>query len=212
MKLVDLSHPLFDRAPAFPNDPKLGIVPFARGATHPYNLSQIVMGSHQGTHLDAMFHFYDDGRTLDQMPLEWFYGPARVLRIPKPANGVIGVADLEPHAGHLQPEAKIFIETGWHREFGSERFFSDFPGLDLDAARYLAGTGIRVLGLDIPTLGKEYLELHHILLHRDTEVVVVESVAHLDAVPDTFTWIGFPLPFRGGDGSPIRSVALCETP
>ena len=71
MKLVDLSHPLFDRAPAFPNDPKLGIVPFARGATHQYNLSQIVMGSHQGTHLDARFHFYDDGRTLDQMPLEW---------------------------------------------------------------------------------------------------------------------------------------------
>ena len=72
MRFVDLSHPLLDKAGAFPNDPKLAVIEFGRIATHKYNMTQLVMGTHQGTHLDAMFHFFDDGRTLDQMPLEWF--------------------------------------------------------------------------------------------------------------------------------------------
>lgn len=210
MKLIDLTHPLYDGAPAFPNDPKPSVFAHARTATHHYNLSQLVIGSHQGTHLDAMRHFYDAGKTIDAMPLEWFYGPARVLRLPKEPNAEISVDDLEAHEHHLVPEARIFIETGWHRHFGADDFFTAFPGLTQDSARYLVERGIRVLGLDIPTVGKDWLEIHHILLHPEAEVVIVESVAHLDKVPDQFIWSGFPLHLRGGDGSPIRSVAICE--
>jgi kynurenine formamidase len=64
--------------------------------------------------------------------------------------------------------------------------------------------------LDIPTVGQEVVEIHRILLHPDAEIVIVESVANLDQVPDRFTWSGFPLPLKGGDGSPIRSVAICD--
>jgi kynurenine formamidase len=209
MNIVDLSHPLVHGAPAFPNDPKLAIIAHGTVATHSYNISQVLMGTHQGTHLDAMFHFFDDGRTLDQMPLDWFYGPARVLRLPKEPNEEITAADLRAHETHLGPEAKILIDTGWHRRFGRPEFFTAFPSLTLDAARYLAARRIRLLGLDIPTPGKQWLELHHILLARDVEIVVVESLANLDALPDTFTFAGFPLNFAGRDGSPIRAVAIC---
>jgi arylformamidase len=208
-RLIDLSHPLVHGAPAFPNDPKLAVIPHGAVATHQYNISQVLIGTHQGTHLDAMYHFFDDGRTLDRMPLDWFYGPARLLRIPKPPDGEISVADLEPHEEHLTPEAKIVVNTGWHRRFGSPDYFSRFPSFTLDAARYLAGRRIRLLGMDIPTPGKQWLELHHILLARDTEIVVVESLANLDAVPDAFIFAGFPLNFAGRDGSPIRAVAIC---
>lgn len=210
MRLVDLSHPLIDRAAAFPNDPKLAVIEFGRIATHKYNISQIVMGTHQGTHLDAMFHFFDDGRTLDQMPLEWFYGPARMLKIPKPLNGEITPDDLQPYEEHLKPGAKIILNTGWHRQFGSQQFFEGFPSLSLAAARYLATRRIRLLGMDMPTPGKEWLELHHILLAKETEIVVVESLANLDSLPDQFTFVGFPLNFKGRDGSPIRAVAICD--
>ncbi|HZQ20553.1 MAG TPA: cyclase family protein [Terriglobales bacterium] len=67
MRLVDL---LLNRAPTFPNDPKLAVVEFGRIATPQYNCTQLVTDTQQGTHLDKMFHFFDDGRTLDQMPLE----------------------------------------------------------------------------------------------------------------------------------------------
>jgi kynurenine formamidase len=210
MRLIDLSHPLVDRAPAFPNDPKLAIVEFGRIATHKYNITQVLMGTHQGTHLDAMFHFFDSGRTLDQMPLEWFYGPARLLRIPKSANEEITVEDLRAHEAHLQPGARIILNTGWHRQFGSQQFFEGFPSLALGAAQFLASRRIRLLGMDMPTPGKQWLELHHILLAKEVEIVIVEALANLDALPDQFTFIGFPLNFKGRDGSPIRAVAVCE--
>ena len=55
---------------------------------------------------------------------------------------------------------------------------------------------------------RDWFEVHHILLAKDAEIVVVESLAHLDRVPDAITFIGFPLNFAGRDGSPIRAVAM----
>ena len=64
--------------------------------------------------------------------------------------------------------------------------------------------------MDTPTPGRDWLEVHRILLGVPGEVVVVESLARLDEVPDEFTFIGFPLPFKGRDGSPIRAVGVTE--
>ena len=207
MKLIDISHPLEHGQQTFPSDPKLSIIPHGNTKTLRYNISQITIGSHQGTHLDAMYHFLDDGKTLDQMPLEWFYGKAHLLRIPKNANENITVQDFLPYEDLLQPGAKIIFETGWHKHFGREYFFSDFPSLSQEAARFLAEKNIRMLGMDMPTPGKDWYELHHdILLPK--EIVIVESLANLDKVPDQFIFIGFPLNFKGRDGSPVRAVAL----
>jgi arylformamidase len=146
MRLIDLTHPLVHGQPSFPNDPTLSITAHAAIATQKYNLSRISMGSHQGTHLDAMFHFIEDGKTIDQMPLDWFYGPARVLRIPKRPREELTVFDFKPFERLLTPGAKIIYETGWHRQFGQPHFFEDFPSLTQDAARYLVAQGIRLLG------------------------------------------------------------------
>ena len=97
MPLVDLSHPLAHGQQTFPSDPKLSIVPHGTTATLRYNITQVSMSTHQGTHLDAMYHFVDDGKTLDQMPLDWFYGPATVLRIPKAPREEITADDFRPH-------------------------------------------------------------------------------------------------------------------
>ncbi|MBX3241095.1 MAG: cyclase family protein [Chitinophagaceae bacterium] len=209
MKLIDLSHPLEHGQQTFPSDPKLSIIPHGNTKTLRYNITQISISSHQGTHLDAMYHFLDDGKTLDQMPLEWFYGETHLLRIPKKANEEITVADFIPYESLLVPEAKIVFETGWHHHFGKENFFSDFPSLTQDAAKFLAGKKIRLLGMDMPTPGKDWYELHHILL--PAEIVVVESLANLDKVPERFTFMGFPLNFKGRDGSPIRAVARVDS-
>ncbi|MBI5692311.1 MAG: cyclase family protein [Verrucomicrobia bacterium] len=211
-RYADLSHPMYHGAPAFPNDPITSVQPRGTIAREHYNTSEVSFGTHQGTHLDAMFHFFDDGRTLEQMPLAWFHGAARMLRIPKAASGEITVADLEPFSAHFVPEAKIIVNTGWHRRFGQPEFFTDFPSFTLDAARYLAARRIRLLGMDLPTPGKQWLELHHILLAKNIEIVLVESLANLDAVPETFTFVGFPLNFRGRDGSPIRAVGIWDAP
>ena len=123
------------------------------------------------------------------LPLEWFYGPARVLRIPKQAGEPIEAGDLQPHEKHLTPGARIFYETGWHRRFGEDNFFSEFPSLTQEAARYLASRKIRMLGMDTPTPSTDWYEVHHILLGE--EIVIVESVANLDRVPDETTLLNF---------------------
>ncbi len=211
MKLIDLTHALKDGTPSFPGDPVMKVAPhvaIAKGDK--CNVSQIAFGSHQGTHLDALFHFIPDGRKIEQMPLEWFYGPATLLRIPKPARADITVDDLKPFESSLVPGARIIYETGWHRHYGQDDYFTDFPSLTQEAAAYLAGRGIRLLGMDTPTPGRDYYEVHHLLQQSPAEIVIVESLAHLDALPDHFLFIGFPLHFEGGDGSPIRAVAVIE--
>jgi kynurenine formamidase len=210
MKFIDLTHPMRTGQPSFPGDPVLEILPHATIEKQRCNVSRLAMGSHQGTHLDALYHFVPDGLRLDQMPLEWFFGPAEVLRIPKPAKADLTVEDFRPFEARLQPGARIIYETGWHRQYGQANYFSEFPSLTLEAATYLAGRRIRMLGMDTPTPSRDYYEVHHILQEKPAEILIVESLAHLDRVPDTFTFIGFPLRLEGGDGSPIRAVAGIE--
>ncbi len=207
MPLLDLSHSLAPGQIVFPGDPMYSVTPhFTIDMPQRCRVSRLDMGSHQGTHLDALSHFLESGRTIDQMPLDWFYGPARVLRIPKPAGSEIGIEDFLPYEPWLTERAKIIYETGWHREFGQERFFTEFPSLTQEAARYLASKKLRLLGMDTPTPSRDYYEVHHILL--GAEMVIVESLAHLDGAPDEFIFSGFPLPLAGLDGSPIRAVAI----
>lgn len=209
MKLIDLSHPMEHGQQTFPFDPKLSIIPHGNTTTLKYNITQISMSSHQGTHLDAMYHFIDDGKTLDQMPLDWFYGETHLLRIPKSAKEEITVDDFSEYDHLLKPGAKIIYETGWFRNFGADNFFTEFPSLTQDAARYLASKKIRMLGMDTPTPSYDWYEVHHILLGE--EIVVVETLTNLDVLPDAFVFMGFPLNIKGRDGSPIRAVAMVDT-
>ena len=69
---------------------------------------------------------------------------------------------------------------------------------------------VRMLGMDTPTPGRDWKEVHNILLEKNTEIVLVEGLTYLKNVPDQFTFIGFPLNIHGRDGSPIRAVALVD--
>ncbi len=208
MKLIDLSHPLEHGQQTFPMDPKLSIVPHGNTTTLKYNISQISMSTHQGTHLDAMYHFIDDGKTLDQMPLDWFFGPTRLLRIPKNAKEEITVEDFMAFEEYLTEGAKIIYETGWFRKFGADNFFTEFPTMTLEASKYLASRKIRMIGMDTPTPSYDWYEVHHVLL--GAEIVIVETLTNLDKLPDSFVFMGFPMNIKGRDGSPIRAVAQVE--
>jgi kynurenine formamidase len=115
-----------------------------------------------------------------------------------------------PHEKVLAPGSRIILSTGWEREFGTERYFTDFPSITQEAARYLAARRLRLIGMDLPTPGRDFFEIHHILLANDVEMVIVESLANLDKLPEQFTFVGFPLNFTGRDGSPIRAVAIVD--
>jgi arylformamidase len=212
--LIDLSHPLQHGQCNFPNDPAIEVVPFHTVSSIGYNLSRLAMSSHHGTHLDAPYHFFDDGATLDGIPLERFYGPATLIDLAP--GGCLAprtplTLDLfQPHEGVLRKHAKVVYRTGWDRMFGRPEFFTECPSLSLEAARFLAGRGIGLLGMDTPTPSADWKECHHILLRTGIEIVIVEGLANLDRLPASFTLMAFPLNIAGRDGSPVRAVALVE--
>ena len=215
VQLIDLSHPLDDGQLSYPSDPEIHVAPHRTMESHGVNVSRIAMGTHQGTHLDAPFHFFADGATLDQIPLERFYGPARLVDLaPGGALGpktLLEVEMFEPHADAFEPGAKVIYRTGWDRAFGRPEFFTDLPSLTLDAARWIADRRISLLGMDTPTPSKiAGRECHYALLAKGVEIVIVEGLANLDRLPERFTFVGFPLNFQGRDGSPIRAVAVIE--
>lgn len=214
MKLIDLSHPLEDGQLNFPFDPKISVVVHNTIDSIGYNISQISMSTHQGTHLDAPYHFYDDGKTLDQMALSQFYGPASLIDFAPgsalPPKTPLTVAMFEAHAQKFKPGAKVIYRTGWDRQFGTPAFFTDFPTLTLEAARWIAKHRIGMLGMDTPTPSTDWKECHLILLAKGVEIVIVEGLTKLEHLPEQFIFMGFPLNIKGRDGSPIRAVALVE--
>lgn len=214
MPLIDLSYPLEHGQLNFPFDPKISVVVHNTVDSIGYNITQLSLSTHQGTHLDAPFHFYDDGKTLDQMRLDQFYGPATLVDLAPgghlDAGTPLTVAMFEAHADAFQPGARVIYRTGWDRMFGTPEFFADFPTLTLDAARWIAEREIGLLGMDTPTPSTDWKECHLILLAEGVEIVIVEGLTRLEQLPEHFTFIGFPLNITGRDGSPIRAVAVVD--
>lgn len=214
MKLIDLSYPLEHGQLNFPWDPKISVLPHNTVSSIGYNITEVSLSTHQGTHLDAPFHFYDDGKTIDQIQLDRFYGSTVLVDLAQSgyleAKTPITVEMFEPHENKFRQGAKIVYRTGWDRMFGQPEFFSDFPTLTLEATRWIAERKIGMLGMDTPTPSTDWKECHLILLKEDVELVIVESLTNLDQLPDQFTFIGFPLNIKGRDGAPIRAVALVE--
>ena len=213
-KLIDLSHPLEHEQLNFPLDPKISVVVHNTVANIGYNITQISLSTHQGTHLDAPFHFYDDGKTIDQMRLEQFYGPATLVDL-APGSRLnpktpLTLEMFKPHAEKFQAGAKVIYRTGWNHMFGRPEFFSDFPALTLEAARWMADRNIGLLGMDTPTPSTDWKECHHILLKKGVEIVIVEALTNLEQLPPQFIFIGFPLNIKGRDGAPIRAVAMVD--
>jgi len=210
--LIDLSHPIEHGQPNFPWDPKPAVLVHNTVASIGYNITQVSLSTHQGTHLDVPFHFFDDGKTVDQVDLGRFYGEAHLVDLAPGAalapQTPLTLDMFTRNEAVFQPGAKIVYRTGWDRMFGRAEFFSQFPTLTLEAARWIASRKISLLGMDTPTPSADWLECHHILLGKETEMIIVEGLANLDHLPPVFTFIGFPLNVKSRDGSPIRAVGV----
>jgi arylformamidase len=210
-RLIDLSHTLAPGMLSFPGDPEFRLRQHAAMPAASCNVAELTMGTHQGTHVDAPAHFYIRGTGVDAIPLEAVYGPASLVDLgvlaPKTA---ITREMFEAHEAKFGRGARVVYRTGWDKQFGMREFFTDYPTLTLDAARWIASRGIALLGMDTPTPSNEAVECHRILLAPGVEIVILEGLANLGKVPERFTLAAFPLKIAGGDGAPVRAVAIVD--
>jgi len=210
MHVVDLSYPITSDMPVYPVDPRpcLDVASTLAGAG--YVARKITFGSHTGTHMDAPAHMIAGGRTLDAYPVGHFIGFAAVLDLTAYAGPTIELAALWPHQAVIAGSDFLLLNTGWYRYWGEASYFVDYPVLSVDAALWLAGLGMRGIGVDtvsVDAADAVGYAVHHAFLSRD--MVIVENLTNLAALPDAgFTFAAFPLRIDRADGSPVRAVAM----
>ena len=211
--IVDLSHRLDEATPPFPGDPPVEITVFDEiGRSGPagagtVNASSVRASLHCGTHMDAPFHFFTARYTIDRVPLEWCFGPAVLARILEVE--AVEVEHLARFEERLRVAGRVVIDTGWHRRWKSPGYFDDHPVISADAARFLVQAGVRLVGVDFPSVDKAPFDTHRVFLGND--VLIVENLTNLDAVPsEEFHLSALPLRIGGRDASPVRAIAVVE--
>lgn len=213
--VVDLSHPLADDTPVYPGDPVVRFTPAATVAADGYNVLHVRMGSQTGTHVDAPYHFLDDGPRIDQIPLEHFLGPAVVADVRgTPPREPIGWTDLQPCAHLLAPGRILLLRTGWDEHWRTGTYL-DHPYLSGDAAARVMATGVRTVGIDALSLDETVVggaPAGGFAAHREVlgaGGVIVENLRNLAAVPSVDPVVSvLPLRLAGADGAPVRAVAF----
>ena len=211
LRLVDLSQDLYHGAPNFPADPKTGIFTHLEIVDRGYNNAVIVTGTHQGTHLDAPYHFFDDGLTIEQLDLRRGFGPAWVLDFSfKKPKEEITVADMELYSSKITTGSRLIFHTGWDKVFPEKRYFSDQPYLGIETCKWIADRGVICIAIDAPTVyPDQYLAVHHALLNKKAEILIIESLMGLERLQnEQVILVAFPLRIVGRDGSPIRAMAI----
>lgn len=213
MRLVDLSVPLSSGMGHFDGTPPVWIAKSHELEEAGYRMSLLVMGNHSGTHLDAPSHFVADGGGVDTIPLERCFGEAIVCDVtPQPDREPVTVADLEPWADEIGEGSRVLIRTDWDTRFGTDAYFEDYPPLAPELADWLAGRGVWLLGVDVPSLHPQHAgPMHEVLL--GTRMVIVESLANLRELTQPRVLLSaLPLNLPGADGAPIRAVAYDGVP
>ncbi len=211
LKLVDLSQDLYHGVPNFACDPQTAIFTHLIIADRGYNNAVIVTGTHQGTHLDAPYHFFDDGKTIEQLDLRKGFGPAWVLDFThKKPKEEITVKDLEACGDKVSSGSRLIFHTGWDKVFPERRYLSDQPYLGVETCQYIADKGVACIAIDAPTLYPEkYMPVHHALLNKEAEVLIIESLMGLDRLEnDRVILMAFPIKIVKRDGAPIRAMAV----
>lgn len=211
MRIIDLTHPLRSGDAVYPGDPTFETRLHDSLDESGYRLTELRLGTHQGTHVDAPSHYLQNGATVEQLALETLVGPAVVIDVPGGTGALIEPADLQPFAGAIAERGRVLLRSGWSKHYGSERFFEKHPGLTPEAARWLVGQGVKLVGLDVPSPSyADCQAVHEILLAATQAVVIVEALAAMDQLPREFTLAVLPLKLEGLDGSPARVIAMVD--
>ena len=195
MKIYDISQEVFS-CRVFPGDPqpeRQVLLRMADGAA--YNLTAFQMCAHNGTHVDAPYHFIDSGKTIDQVDLDRFIGKAYVAE----HCGPVTAADAE----------SILAKARDADESAAERILVKGPAVMTEkGAAVLAAAGIRLFGNESQSIGPEDapMKVHRIML--GAEIVLLEGVI-LSTVPEgVYLLNAAPLNLSGADGAPCRAVLI----
>lgn len=172
------------------------------------NLSHIAGSPHVGTHADAPLHVRDDAPASDALPLAPFLGEALVLDV---SDAPAGPIDLGADDPRLRGCTRLLLRTG--RTIADGRFPADWPVLSAATARALAQRGLRLVGVDAPSVDEREsrtLDVHHALF--DNDAYVLENIDLRAVTPGRYELVALPQRLAGLDAAPVRALLRTAAP
>ncbi|MFK3960736.1 cyclase family protein [Pseudalkalibacillus hwajinpoensis] len=208
-KIIDLSIPVNNDTPVFPGDPKPNIYPVAEHGKDGYQVTQMNIGTHTGTHLDAPFHFQKDGEPIDQSSLTKVMGPGHVIDVTgKEPGEQITLNDVAHQIDSIVPGTIALFHTGWSKHIGTQTYFT-YPYLAVDIINTLLEKGVTTFFIDalnVDQPGGSTFPVHEAITSKNG--IIGENLCNLEQIDfENPLIIALPLKLEGLDGSPVRAVA-----
>lgn len=232
-QVIDLSHKFDKRTIYWPTENGFRLIPEKAGITEKgyyYSSNRFLAAEHGGTHLDAPVHFNENGKSVDQLPLQQLMGEAAVIDVTtacrQDPDYQISVADLrawEEQTGRQLVDVIVLLRTGYAEHWpnrkkylGTDRLGPEavaelhFPGLAPEAAQWLTEhRAIKAIGLDTASIdhGQSTQFQSHVTLFKH-QIPAFENVADMSRLPISgSTVIALPMKIGGGSGGPLRIIA-----
>lgn len=207
--IIDISIPLSPDMVRWEGDPPMiirQVLKIKDGAA--YNLSQVKMSVHQGTHMDAPRHFLEEGALIEDFPLEVLVGEAQVVHIPREVHSI--TAEVLRSSGIQAGTQRVLLKTR-NSEFWKncpQEFQQDFVSLSLDGADYLIERGVRLVGIDYLSIspGDDFRPVHARLMENG--IAIVETLDLSKAEAGIYQLVCLPLKLMGVEGAPVRAILM----
>ncbi|MFC4410917.1 arylformamidase [Chungangia koreensis] len=199
---IDITQPLYTGMPSWPGDTPFEFgLSAAKAENGVVNIGKFTTTTHIGTHVDAPFHFDDEGKRIADLDIHLYIGRTMLLDVT--GNSSVGRTELEQH--ELKGAERILLKmTG---EGSPDKFPEIIPYLRPDIGPFLKEKGVKLIGIDVPSvdpLDSKTLDAHH-SLHRNG-VMILENIVLQDVEVGEYELVALPLRIVGADGSPVRAV------
>lgn len=205
MTWIDITQTLTGDTAHWPEDTPFRFeVPVTKADTGSVNIGKITTSTHTGTHIDAPFHFDEAGRTVETLDINRYIGEATIIEVYDTGEITREVLERFTIKGRI-----LLIKT--QKSYDTERFPDEVPVLGEDAVAYIASLGIKLYGIDVPSvdaLDSKNLTIHHKLHQND--IMIIENVVLAETPGGFYDFIALPLKIKGGDGSPVRAVVKAK--
>ncbi len=214
VKVIDLSHKIEEGMTVYIGDPTPKIKRVKTIDKNGVNLSKVIMGVHNGTHIDAPYHFIKNGITADEIPIERFSGKTLTFDFSdKEAGSGISLSDLQKYENKIEEGIIVLLYTGMSKHWNEEWSRSKFTYLSMEAAEWLADKNVNGVGIDclsIEKFGSKNGETHKALLKKNIFIIESLNSSLEQLIGREAILICLPIYLKGTDGAPARVIALVE--
>ncbi|MGI8419943.1 MAG: cyclase family protein [Candidatus Levyibacteriota bacterium] len=208
MKFIDLTHTFIDAMPVFPGDPPASLIQTAFIEKDGNNDHTLTTAMHAGTHMDAPLHMITDGKRIDELSLEQFFGNGVLID----ARGKKEINTDLLEGLIIEEGSVVLLFTDFGKKYHTTEYFSDYPEITEEFVKRLIDLKVKMIGMD--TSSPEHnppWKIHKALLKN--HILILENLTNLDQLLtiDDFEVIALPTKLRAA-AAPIRVIAKICSP